>query len=160
MTWLNGDDSVLDEKDYREGDPKPTTEKIPTKAEDDQNTFVFDKWEETITTDGNTVYRPEFKAVPKPTTTAPAAAAEMPVVTVTTAPTVTPAAAPTATIAPTAAPVITATPIAVPAPTTTPKPVPKTGDRENVFLWSCLMTLCAGILAVTLVLIPSRKRRK
>lgn len=160
VTWLNGDDSVLDEKDYREGDPKPTTEKIPTKAEDDQNTFVFDKWEETITTDGNTVYRPEFKAVPKPTTTAPAAAAEMPVVTVTTAPTVTPAAAPTATIAPTAAPVITATPIAVPAPTTTPKPVPKTGDRENVFLWSCLMTLCAGILAVTLVLIPSRKRRK
>ena len=158
VTWLNGDDSVLDQKEYREGDPKPNTEKIPTKAEDDLNTFVFDKWEEIITTDGNTVYRPEFKAVPKPkatpTATVPAAVAEIPAVTATTAPTMTPTAAPTATIVPTAAPT------AVPAPTSTPRPVPKTGDRENIILWACLMTLCAGILAVTLVLIPSRKRRK
>jgi len=38
--------------------------------------------------------------------------------------------------------------------------VPKTGDSEDLFLWTGLMVLCAGVLAVMLVAIPYLKRRK
>ncbi|MBO4472086.1 MAG: InlB B-repeat-containing protein [Clostridia bacterium] len=159
VTWLNGDDSVLDRKEYREDEPKPTTDKTPVKAEDDRNTYVFEKWEENTDTDGNTVYRPEFRAVPKPAPTQEPTASPT-VISASTPAAAAPAETPTATPAPKAEPTAQATAAVSPEPTQTPKPVPKTGDNENVFLWSCLMTLCAGILAVTMFLAPSKKRRK
>ena len=181
VTWLNGDDTVLDRKEYREDETRPDTDKIPVKAEDDENTYVFDKWEENIDTDGNTVYRPEFRTVPKvkatptatPTATpeatptaspkaVPAAAPGNAAATPTATPTVTPTVIPTATatVAPAAAPTVSPTAAPTAGPTANPKPVPKTGDRENIFVWACLITLCAGIRAMILVLIPSGKRRK
>ena len=152
VTWLDGDGSILDKKEYKEGKDKPTTDKTPVKAEDDQNTYAFEKWEGMTDTDGNTVYKPVFRTVPKSAAAAPgqgAVPAESPTAAL--------AAAPTA--SPTAAPAITPAPTAAPEPTATPKPVPKTGDREDMILWTVLMTLCAGVLAVLLVLKPDRKKK-
>ena len=138
----------------------------------------------------NMIYKAVYSAADKPAATAAvglgaapsespsASPSTTPTATPTTAavPTATPTAAPTATTVPTAtpAPTVTAAPTATPvstitaaptvnpttAPTATPKPVPKTGDSEDLFLWTGLMVLCAGVLAAMLVAIPYLKRRK
>ena len=69
VTWKNGDGSVLDEKGYVEGSPKPTTDKTPTKEPDDNYTYAFKEWEEMTVTDGDTICTPVFTAVPIPTYT-------------------------------------------------------------------------------------------
>ena len=40
------------------------------------------------------------------------------------------------------------------------EPAPNAGTMKNIFLWACLMTLCAGILAVLAAMVPFEKRRK
>ena len=66
VTWQNGDGSVLDEKEVKEGDPQPTTDKIPTKKPDEQYTYTFTGWAEpVIDENGNRVYKPEFSTQPQ-----------------------------------------------------------------------------------------------
>ena len=66
VTWQNGDGSVLDEKEVKEGDPQPTTDKIPTKKPDEQYTYTFTGWAEpVIDENGNRVYKPEFSTQPR-----------------------------------------------------------------------------------------------
>ena len=75
IIWLNGDGTELDRKTYSEGEAEPKTDKVPTKAEDANYTYSFDKWD-AGTKDGNiTVYRPLFTATakeePEPPVTVP-----------------------------------------------------------------------------------------
>ena len=66
VTWQNGDGSVLDEKEVKEGDPQPTTDKIPAKKPDEQYTYTFTGWAEpVIDENGNRVYKPEFSTQPR-----------------------------------------------------------------------------------------------
>ncbi len=66
VRWLDGDGSELDSKTYAEGEPEPTTDKMPVKAEDENYTYTFDKWDDG-TVDGTTkTYTPQFTAVKKP----------------------------------------------------------------------------------------------
>ncbi len=64
VIWLNGDGSELDRKTYQEGEPEPTTDKIPTKDADQENDYLFDKWDDG-TVEGNVkTYAPLFTAEP------------------------------------------------------------------------------------------------
>ncbi|MBR3569423.1 MAG: hypothetical protein IKN96_01275, partial [Oscillibacter sp.] len=65
VIWLNGDGTTLDSKTYQEGEAEPTTDKIPVKAEDDQNTYVFSKWDSGTVDGAVKTYKPDFTAVPK-----------------------------------------------------------------------------------------------
>ena len=66
VIWLDGDDTVLDSKTYKEGEEAPeTTVKIPVKAEDDNYTYIFDSWDDGTVEGTTTTYRPSFTPVPK-----------------------------------------------------------------------------------------------
>ena len=57
---------MLDEKEVKEGDPQPTTDKIPAKKPDEQYTYTFTGWAEpVIDENGNRVYKPEFSTQPR-----------------------------------------------------------------------------------------------
>lgn len=59
VEWLNGDDNILDIKTYAEGNPEPTTDKIPVKASTWECSYVFAGWSApAYYTGGLTVYRP------------------------------------------------------------------------------------------------------
>ena len=62
VIWLDGDGSELDRKTYVEGEKEPTTDKTPTKADDEDNTYTFkNTW--TAKENGNTItYTPDFEA--------------------------------------------------------------------------------------------------
>lgn len=62
VIWLNGDGSELDRKMYVEGEKEPTTDKTPTKADDENNTYTFkNTW--TAKENGKTItYTPDFEA--------------------------------------------------------------------------------------------------
>ena len=65
VIWLDGDGTELDRKTYKEGQDEPTTDKVPTKAADADNTYVFVGWDNG-TVEGNVrIYKPTFSAVPK-----------------------------------------------------------------------------------------------
>ncbi|MBP0989643.1 MAG: InlB B-repeat-containing protein, partial [Oscillospiraceae bacterium] len=66
VIWQNEDGSVIESKTYTEGEDAPTTDIIPTKADDDQNTYTFEKWDDGTVDGKTTTYRPTFTAVPKP----------------------------------------------------------------------------------------------
>ena len=66
LVWLDAEGSKLDEKTYVEGENVPTTDKKPTKAEDADNTYTFDKWDGGSVDGKTTTYRPIFTTVPKP----------------------------------------------------------------------------------------------
>jgi len=63
VTWLNGDGSVLDQKNWKKEDPEPETGKTPAKEPDEQHIYVFAAWDEpTADADGNLTYQPIFTA--------------------------------------------------------------------------------------------------
>ena len=65
VIWLNGDGSQLDKATYQENETEPTTAKVPTKAEDEEFTYVFQSWD-AGTIDGTTkTYKPVFAAQKK-----------------------------------------------------------------------------------------------
>jgi hypothetical protein len=66
VIWQNEDGSVIESKTYTEGEDAPTTDIIPTKADDDRYTYTFEKWDEGTVDGKTTTYRPTFTAVPKP----------------------------------------------------------------------------------------------
>ena len=68
MIWLNGDDSELEKKTYKEGQTEPTTDKVATKAADADYTYAFSKWDDGTVEGSTKTYRPEFTrtAVPAP----------------------------------------------------------------------------------------------
>ena len=66
LVWLDAEGNELDKKTYVEGENVPTTDKEPTKAEDADNTYTFDKWDEGTAEGKTTTYRPIFTTVPKP----------------------------------------------------------------------------------------------
>ncbi len=67
--WLDGDGSVLDSKEYVFGsEEEPATEKVPTKAADENHTYTFSGWgegewfeDENVTT---CTFTPSFTSVP------------------------------------------------------------------------------------------------
>lgn len=63
--WLNGDGSELDRADYIKGQIKPETALVPTKTEDDDNYYTFEKWDEGTVNGSVTVYEPIFKSTAK-----------------------------------------------------------------------------------------------
>ncbi len=65
IVWLDAEGGKLDEKTYVEGENVPTTDKEPTKAEDADNTYTFDKWDEGTVDGKTTTYRPTFTATKK-----------------------------------------------------------------------------------------------
>lgn len=65
VIWLDGDGKELDTKTCVEGSTEPTTDKKATKAEDDTNTYVFDKWDEGTLSGTTKTYKPLFKATAK-----------------------------------------------------------------------------------------------
>ena len=72
VIWLNGDGRELDKKTYKEGEAEPTTDKVPTKAEDANNTYTFDKWDGGTVNGNEKTYKPLFTAVAKPAAPKPA----------------------------------------------------------------------------------------
>ena len=65
VIWLNGDGKELDKKTYKEGEAEPTTDKVPTKAEDEDNTYAFDKWDSGTVSGTVKTYKPAFTATAK-----------------------------------------------------------------------------------------------
>lgn len=65
IIWLDGDGKKLDTKTCVEGSTEPTTDKKATKAEDDTNTYIFDKWDEGTLSGTTKTYKPLFKAIAK-----------------------------------------------------------------------------------------------
>ena len=63
--WLDGDGKELDKKTYKEGEAEPTTDKVPTKAEDEDNTYAFDKWDGGTVSGTTKTYKPSFTATAK-----------------------------------------------------------------------------------------------
>ncbi|MBQ6288565.1 MAG: InlB B-repeat-containing protein [Clostridia bacterium] len=188
ITFVDEDNSVLKAATEYEYGNVPVKPEDPAGKETEKDILTFTGWSDGTTTYApgatlpevkkNMIYKAVYSAADKPAATAAvglgAAPSESPSASPSATPTATPAAvpaatpAPTVTAAPTATqtPVITAAPTVNPtttptaAPTLTPKPVPKTGDSEDLFLWTGLMALCAGVLAVMLFAIPYLKRRK
>ena len=70
VKWLNGDGKELDSKTYLEGESEPVTDKIPVKAEDDEYTYTFDKWDSGTVEGTVKTYKPLFnsseKVMPEP----------------------------------------------------------------------------------------------
>ncbi len=65
LIWLDAEGNELDKKTYVEGEDVPSTDKKPTKAEDADNTYTFDKWDEGTVDGKTTTYRPTFTATKK-----------------------------------------------------------------------------------------------
>ena len=67
VTWVDEDGStILDgPKSFLKGEAEPTTDVQPTKAEDEDFTYEFDKWERSEDADGNVTYRATYTATPK-----------------------------------------------------------------------------------------------
>ena len=65
VIWLDGDGSELDRKTYKEGEAEPTTDKVPTKAADEDNVYTFSKWDGGSTEGNVKTYKPVFNATPK-----------------------------------------------------------------------------------------------
>ena len=65
VIWLNGDGAELDRKTYKEGEAEPTTDKVPTKAADEDNVYTFSKWDGGSTEGNVKTYKPVFNATPK-----------------------------------------------------------------------------------------------
>ena len=63
--WLDGDGKELDKKTYKEGEAEPTTDKVPTKDEDEDNTYAFDKWDGGTVSGTTKTYKPSFTATAK-----------------------------------------------------------------------------------------------
>ncbi|QTE74421.1 hypothetical protein JS518_00540 [Clostridiales bacterium FE2010] len=184
ITFVDENNSVLKAATEYEYGNVPMKPDDPAGKETEKSILTFTGWSDGTTTYApgatlpevkkNMIYKAVYSATDKPAAGLGAAPSESPSASPSATPTATPAAvpaatpAPTVTVAPTATqtPVITAAPTANPtttptaAPTLTPKPVPKTGDSEDLFLWTGLMALCAGVLAVMLFAIPYLKRRK
>ena len=69
VTWLNGDGSTLDQKVYnRYDEPTPSTDLTPTKADEEDFSYVFSTWNEVSETEDDnglyTTYEPIFEKVP------------------------------------------------------------------------------------------------
>ena len=62
VIWLNGDGKELDRKTYKEGQTEPTTDKVPTKAADADNTYSFSGWTLDKTEGNIKTYKPQFTA--------------------------------------------------------------------------------------------------
>ena len=66
VTWIDENGTQLDQKTFVEGDPEPAqTIPNPTKAEDENNTYTFDKWDKTTDGDGNVTYMATYTTTPK-----------------------------------------------------------------------------------------------
>ncbi|MBQ7444445.1 MAG: hypothetical protein IJS71_00705 [Clostridia bacterium] len=66
LKWLSDDGNVLDTKTYLEGETPPAApDIIPTKEEDDANTYTFAGWDAGAAEGAVTTFRPTFTAVPK-----------------------------------------------------------------------------------------------
>jgi hypothetical protein len=162
ITFVDEDNSVLKAATEYEYGNVPVKPEDPAGKETEKSILTFTGWSDGTTTYApgealpevkkNMTYKAVYSAADKPA----AASAEAPAATPTATDTAASTATPTSTVTPTANPTIA--PSA--APTASPKPVPKTGDSEDLFLWTGLMVLCAGVLAVMLVAIPYLKRRK
>lgn len=63
VVWLNGDDSVLDSESW-DSETEPTTDKTPTKASDDENTYAFSGWDDGVVVDSTKTYTPNFTGTP------------------------------------------------------------------------------------------------
>ena len=64
VEWLNGDGGILDLKTYAEGNPEPTTDKIPAKDATWECSYEFAGWSApAYYTGGLTVYRPIFTKI-------------------------------------------------------------------------------------------------
>ena len=66
VVWLNGDGTILESKTYKEDETEPTTDKKPTMAEDEDNTYQFTDWDNGTVRDNTKTYRGIFEAIPKP----------------------------------------------------------------------------------------------
>ena len=62
IIWLDGDGTQLDSKDYDAGEQEPTTDRIPTKAEDAQFTYTFFGWDSGTVSGDTKTYRPNFES--------------------------------------------------------------------------------------------------
>ncbi len=65
--WLNGDGTILDRQTYGTIRENPSTGKTPTKAEDDNYSYVFDHWVESCSeadTTATFTYTPSFNRNP------------------------------------------------------------------------------------------------
>lgn len=67
VVWLNGNGRVLDSKSYITNKPEPATNKVPVKAEDENYTYEFVKWDDGEIDGTTKTYTPIWNAVPKPT---------------------------------------------------------------------------------------------
>ena len=65
MIWKNGDGSTLDTRTYKGGEAEPTTDKIPTRKEDNTYTFRFIGWDEGKIVGNTKIYTPRFTAEKK-----------------------------------------------------------------------------------------------
>ena len=66
VEWLDGYGHVLDRQSYRKGEDEPTTNEIPTRADDERNSYTFSGWDDGTWNEDRTVktYTPTFTAVP------------------------------------------------------------------------------------------------
>lgn len=66
VTWLDGDNSVLEKKEFDAGSEIPTTNKTPMKDKDDKYTYTFSEWETRETENGDIINTPKFTATEIP----------------------------------------------------------------------------------------------
>ena len=60
VIWLNGNGTKLDTKTYQEGDPEPTTQKVPKKDENEYYTYTFKSWDKGTVKGTTKTYKPIF----------------------------------------------------------------------------------------------------
>lgn len=65
VIWLNSDETELDRKTYEEGEPEPTTEKIPAEVWMEYSVLVFEKWDSGTVNGTTKTYKPECKMFEK-----------------------------------------------------------------------------------------------
>ena len=65
IVWKNGDGSTLDTKTFVKGEQEPLTDKIPVKAEDKENKYVFAGWDKGKIEGNTKTYTPQFATVKK-----------------------------------------------------------------------------------------------
>ena len=65
IIWLNGDNTELDRTTFEAGQEEPKTDKVPTKAEDENYTYVFSYWESSEQ-DKTIIKKPVFASIQKP----------------------------------------------------------------------------------------------
>ena len=71
IVWLNGDGSVLDTKTFQKGTAEPVTDKVPVKAEDENNKYIFAGWNSGRAEGTTKTYTPQFASVKKEKEKAP-----------------------------------------------------------------------------------------